>query len=46
MNRIKKDNIIIKVLKVYVFIAFNIFGISAIIQLVRFCLNWVGGFNV
>mgnify|MGYP003146857542 CR=1 FL=1 len=45
MNR-KKENLIIKALKLYVFIAFNVFGISALIQLVRFCLNWIGGFNV
>ena len=45
MNR-KKEYLIIKVLKLYVFIAFNVFGISALIQLVRFCLNWIGGFNV
>ena len=45
MNR-KKENLIVKVLKLYIFIAFNVFGISALIQLVRFCLNWIGGFNV
>ena len=45
MNK-KNNNLFVKVLRVYVFVAFNIFGISAIIQLIRFCLNWIGGFNV
>jgi len=44
--RNKNKSIYFKMLTFYLIGFLNIIGATLLIQLVRFCFNWIGGFNV